>query len=192
MSFIYHMVPAKMDGDFLYPLSELRSLARTTFEREIKKYEDHPKRKDLPNRILKKLNCPQEEVIHFSPIHPHLMFAGLQSIFPGYSRSCLFYEVPIERVRGIPMLYFDMNATDTYIFGEDEPEEMFEIIRPENYKILRALPQEALEFYRQWKARGERGAPAMGRIPHIMVKGRVHIAGCRILDWKDAAESDIF
>lgn len=189
MSFIYHMVPKNMDGEILFPLSDLKNHSVKTYEREVKKYDDHPKRKELPKRILKKLNCPQEEVLHFSPIHPHLMFMGLKSIFPDWNYSSLFYEIPIERIGSLPAIYFDMNKTGSYVFGEDEPEEMFEIITPQTYQILTSLPVEALEFYNQWKERGERGAPAMGRIPHVMVRGRVSIFDCQIIDWKTPPNS---
>ncbi len=62
---------------------------------------------------------------------------------------------------------------------------MFDWVTPESYKIMKSIPSEAIGFYEQWKARGERGAPAMARIPHIMVKGRVSISECKIIDWKD-------
>lgn len=189
MSFIYHMVPKNMDGEILFPLSDLKSFSVKTYDREVKKYDDHIKRKELPKKIIKKLNCPQEEVIHFSPIHPHLMFMGLKSVFADWNYSSLFYEIPIERIRNLPAVYFDMNKTGSYVFGDDEPEEMFEVITPETYSILTSLPVEAVEFYTQWKERGERGAPAMGRIPHVMVKGKVSISGCAIIDWKTSPHS---
>ena len=58
MSFIYHMVPKEMIGDTLVPLQSLRDLSEERYGIEIKKYDDHPKRKELPCRILKKLNDP--------------------------------------------------------------------------------------------------------------------------------------
>lgn len=175
-----------MIGTKLIPLQQLRDLSEERFCHEIKKYDDHPKRKDLPNRILKKINCRQAEVLHFSPIHPHLMFLGLKSVFPDWNNSSMFYEIPISRIQGLPAIKFDMNITGHYVFGEDEPEEMFEWITPENYKILNEIPVEAIEFYKQWRDRGERGAPAMARIPHVMVKGMVDIHGCRIIDWQNS------
>jgi len=183
--FIYHLVPKRMLGATLIPLHDLKRELPEIYARELQKYDDHPQRKQLPQRILKKLNCPQGEVLHFSPIHPHLMFQGLRSVFEDWNHSSSFYEIPIERIRGIPAIIFDMNRTGSYIFGEDEPEEMFEFVSPETYQILTSVPPEAIEFYKQWKTRGERGAPAMARIPHIMAKGKVSIEGCRIIDWKD-------
>jgi hypothetical protein len=185
MSYIYHIVPKKMSGDNLIPLSQLQELDYDVYVREIKKYEDHPKRKELPNRLIKKINCFQKEVVHFCPLHPYLIYSGLKSVFPDWNNSTLFYEIPIERIRGLSSIYFDMNRTGSYVFGQGESEEMFDLITPENYQIMNSLPQEALDFYQQWKDRGEKGAPFMGRIPHVMVKGLVSIKNCRIIDWKD-------
>lgn len=185
MPFIYHLVPEDMRGEELVPLAELRSLWPDLHQREIKKYDDHPQRKMLPQRILKKLNCPQAEVLHFSPIHPRLMFEGLKSVFPDWDHPSKFFEIPIERLRGLPSVMFDMNCTGRYIFGEDEPEEMFDWVTPESYQILTEIPREALEFYRSWREQGRRGAPAMARIPHVMVRGRVNVQDCRTLDWRE-------
>ena len=160
-----------MTGSILVPLSDLSSISDDKFNYEIKKYDDHPKRKNLPNRFLKKINCRQIEVLHFSPIHPHLMFLGLKSVFPDWNYSSIFYEIPISKIEGLPAIKFDMNIADNYVFGEDEPEEMFEWVTPQNYKILESIPPEAIDFYNQWRCRGEKGAPAMARIPHVMVKG---------------------
>ena len=185
MSFIYHIVPKNMAGEILFPLSDLKDRSPSTYAREVKKYDDHPQRKELPKRLLKKIYCLQEEVIHFSPIHPHLIFNGLKSVFADWNSSSLFYEIPIDRIRDLPAVLFDMNKTGSYVFGVDEPDEMFEFVTSETYKILSSLPVEALEFYNEWKARGKNGAPAMARIPHLMVKGRVSVANCKIIDWKN-------
>lgn len=71
MSFIYHMVPKAMTGDVLFPLKDLIEKFPDLYSKEVKKYDDHPQRKELPKRILKKINCLQEEVLHFTPLHLH-------------------------------------------------------------------------------------------------------------------------
>jgi len=185
MEYIYHGVPPNFSGEMLYPLFSLKEKHPEIFAREIKKYDDHPKRKLLPNLILKKLNCPRGDVLQFSPIHPNLIFQGLKSVFPDGNRSVKFFEIPIERTHGIPTILFDMNRPG-YVFGEDEPEEIFDWVTPANYRMIRQLPLEAIEFYQEWKTRGEPGAPAYGKIPHIMVKGPVSVKDCKIVDWRDS------
>jgi len=93
MSFIYHMVPKAMTGDVLFPLKDLIEKFPDLYSKEVKKYDDHPQRKELPKRILKKINCLQEEVLHFTPLHPHLMFLGLKSVFGDWNYSSRFYEM---------------------------------------------------------------------------------------------------
>jgi len=65
MGFIYHGVPNGMQGDMLYPLFTLKVKFPTLFESEIKKYDDHPKRKELPFKSIGKLNCQRGEVCTF-------------------------------------------------------------------------------------------------------------------------------
>ncbi len=184
MSFIYHLVPRNLKGEVLIPLVELKEKYPEIYASQMAKYDDHPQRKRLPKRMLKKLNCLQEEVLHFSPIHPWLMHQGLQSVFSDWNQPSLFFEIPIQRIRNLPAILFDMNSTGTYVFGEDESEEMFRWLTPENYQILESIPPEAIEFYQKWQERGHRGAPAMARIPHVMVKGRASVQNCRIIDWR--------
>lgn len=181
---LYHLVPNNMVGSELVPLSQLRTSAPAIYEQEVKKYDDHPARSVLPKRPIHLLHYLQEDVLHFSPIHPHLMYNGLKSVFPNGNQGAPFFEIPIERFRGLPSVYFDMNRIENYNFGESDPNELFEIFTPETYRSLERLPPEALDFYNQWKDRGESWAPAMGRIPHVMVRGCVNTSGCRIINWE--------
>lgn len=187
MQYIYHAVPENLMGETLIPLFDLKLSHPALFEKEMKKYDDHPVRKELPYKLLKKLNCPRGEVLHFSPIHPGLIFQALKSVFPEGNRSVRFFEIPIDRVTGIPTILFDMNRSD-YAFGDDEPDNIFDWIEPEAYREIKVVPEKAFEFYREWKDRGERGAPAWGKIPHILVRGKVSISSCRIFDWREAIE----
>lgn len=186
MAFLYHMVPKDLIGDTLYPMDSLREISLKLHDDALKKYEDHPQRKALPQRVLKKLNVAQSKVLHFSPIHPNLMYKALCSIFPESNPSSKYFAIPIERIRGLPTIKFDMNCTGNYIFGEDEPEEMFEFVTPETYQILKEVPPEAITFCRSWQVQGKKWAPIMARIPHIMVQGPVSIRNCQIIEWKDS------
>lgn len=188
MSFIYHRVPTHLIGETLLPLFELEKEHPLLFQSEIEKYGDHPKRKELPFKNLKKLDCPRGAVLHCSPIHPNLIFSALKLVFPDGNkdgnRSVNFFKIPIERIEGIPTILFDLNRPG-YVFGEEEPEDIFDWITPDTYQEITVVPKAAFEFYWEWHSRGEPGAPAWGKIPHIMVKGRISIAGCEVVDWRD-------
>ena len=52
MEIFYHGVPGGLQGNTLYPLFSLKEKFPSLFENEIKKYDDHPKRKELPFKKL--------------------------------------------------------------------------------------------------------------------------------------------
>ncbi len=184
MEFIYHGVPQEMRGNILYPLFDLKKLFPAIYEGEIKKYDDHPKRKELPFKKIGKLNCARGEVLHCSSIHPALVFQALKTIFPDGNRSVRFYKIPLEKIRNLQSVLFDMNRSE-YEFGKDDPDEVFDLIDPQNYLEIRTVPAAAYTFFQEWKDRGERGAPAWGRIPHVFVKGQINVEGLEIIDWRD-------
>jgi len=88
------------------------------------------------------------------------------------------------KAKGLPVAYFDMNR-EGYEFGKEDPDHVFDLIEPEKYNELITVPAQAYEFFNEWKQRGERGAPAWGKIPHIFVKGEIDISGCAIIDWRN-------
>ncbi|MBY0555457.1 hypothetical protein K2P97_13070 [bacterium] len=184
MSFLYHGVPRDLVGETLFPLFSLKQAHPAIYENEIKKYDDHPERKKLPFKLLKKLNCSRGDVLHCSPIHPNLIFTALKSVFPEGNRSVKFFKIPISKIADTPAILFDMNRPG-YAFGEDEPEDIFDWIDPKKYEEITKVPAEAFEFYQEWKTRGEPGAPAWGKIPHVLVKGPINISDCEVIDWRD-------
>ncbi len=185
MNFIYHGVPAGFEGSELHPLFVLKDLYPSAYESQIKKYDDHPKRKNLPYKKIPKLNCFRGDVIHCSPIHPNLIFKALKKYFPDGNRSVSFYKIPVSNLTGIELCFFDMNRPE-YEFGlENDPESVFELIDINTYKEIKEIPQEAQQFYQEWKDRGERGAPAFGKIPHVFVKGSISVKDLDIIDWRD-------
>jgi hypothetical protein len=187
MEFIYHGVPAGLEGTTLYPLFMLKEKFPKLFESEIKKYDDHPKRKELPFKNVNKLNCQRGDILHFSPIHPSLIFQALKMVFPEGNRSVKFFKIPISRAKGLPMVLFDMNR-EGYEFGKEDPDQIFDLVSVENYREIKTVPPQAIAFFNEWKERGERGAPAWGKIPHIFVQGPIDISECEVLDWRDPVE----
>jgi hypothetical protein len=185
MGFIYHGVPPALHGKTLYPLFELREKLPQVFGKEILKYGDHPKRKELPYKTIPKLGCTRGEVLHCSPIHPNLVFQALKSVFPEGNRSVKFFCIPIEKIAGKQLCLFDMNHPD-YEFGlEEDPPSAFELITSSTYREIKLVPPEAFSFYDEWKVRGERGAPPWGKIPHVFVSGTIDIDGLNVIDWRD-------
>ena len=149
----------------------------------IKKYDDHPKRKELPNKRIGPLDCVRGDVLHFSAVHPGLVFAALKVVFPENNRSVKFFKVPIASLAA-PAVIYDMNRPE-YAFGENDTDELFDAVDVTQYREVRVVPGPAFDFFNEWKARGERGAPPWGRIPHVFVRGAVDVSGCEVVDWAD-------
>ena len=185
MEFIYHGVPTNLNGQTLYPLFELKEKFLEIFEKEILKYDDHLQRKELPYRKIPKLGCMRGDVLQCSSIHPNLVFHALKAIFPDGNRSVKFFCIPIEKLAGKQLCLFDMNDPN-YEFGlKEDPPSAFELITSSTYKEGRSVPREACDFYQDWKKRGERWAPAWGKIPHVFVKGTIETDGLKVIDWRD-------
>ncbi len=183
-SYIYHGVPSSFVGEKLYPLFQLKELFPQIYEKEIEKYNDHPQRKLLPFKRINPLNCVRGDVLHFSAIHPALVFKALKSVFPESNRSVKFFKIPIMNIDKNSAVLFDMNRPE-YEFGKDDPDSVFDLIDPKNYQEIGSIPNEAILFYQEWRDCGEVGAPAWGKIPHVFVLGSLNTAKCEIIDWRD-------
>jgi len=186
MSYIYHGVPNGFKNSILYPLFELEHRFPKIYIQEVKKYNDHPQRKVLPYKDIPKLNCKRGEVLHCSSIHPNLVFQALKSIFPDGNRSVKFFKIPVKSLKHLSLAYFDMNVSD-YEFGlVEDPDSAFNLIEHDNYVESKVIPKEAIDFFCEWRDRGESGAPAWGKIPHVFIKGSIDVTGYEIIDWRDA------
>lgn len=185
MQHIYHGVPKDLVGNRLMPLNVLRQEMPEVYAREKLKYTDHPSRAKLPEKRLPFLDCTRADVLHCSPVDPRLIFRALKSVFPEGNRSVLFYKVPVERLQGVPGLYFDINHP-AYKFGfERDPEEVFSLIDWKDYAELNGVPQPAIEFFEKWKSDGQLWAPAFGKIPHVFVMGEINVEGLQVIDWAE-------
>ena len=183
MTYIFHGVPLNLEGNTLHPLSILKDSLPDKYEQEVKKYNDHPKRKLLPSKAIPLLNCTRADVLHCSSVDPRLVFKALKTVFPDGNRSVLFYKIPVTSLLDKKLVLFNMNHPK-YEFGLDnDPIEAFELINHSKYEGINQVPEEAYAFFQEWKDRGEKGAPAWGKIPHVFVKGSICIDGFEIIDW---------
>lgn len=90
-----------MIGTSLLPLNELRTRHPDIYESEIAKYND---RSGLPQTHIPLLNCLWNNVIHCSPIHPHLLYRAWRDAGKAHPSEAGFYRIPIERVANLPVV----------------------------------------------------------------------------------------
>lgn len=174
-----------MVGESLLPLASLEQAQPEIYSAALEKYQTHPLRKLLPERRIEKLNCRWKDIVHFAPIHPSFLFQGIKEFFPEVRPDVDFFMVPLDRIRGLPAAIFDMNSSEKYELGGEDADELYELFSPDAYKMIETLPESSRKGYEASRDRGENSPLIFGRLPHVMVKGPVNIAGCKIVRWSD-------
>jgi hypothetical protein len=173
---IYHMVPKDMQGDMLYPLAELQHRYPEIYARQLAKYNDHPTRKELPNRYIPKLDCYSRDVLQFCPVHPHLIYAGL--VERGMSPPPLrFYVLSSKR----PAAIYDVTRA-----APDEPIPEDAVMMVEHVNELKELPSANLAWLDKLAQEGKIYGMFVG-IPHVLIRGSVSMATAQIIDWRGLA-----
>lgn len=163
---VYHRVPKGLRGDTLYPLNKLKEIYPDLYEEHSKKYVG---REELLTRRIPKLNCLWNDLLMFSPVHPELIEAALES--SGHERKRqTWFEFDANRLE--PHLTLLTVEYDRDLDDYSAPEEHFEWFEPEALEKHRNVPPLTLRYYRETK--GE--APLLFfRIPHILYLGSIPI-----------------
>jgi hypothetical protein len=98
---LYHAVPHDQFGSRLYPLETLRSLAPDAYLEAVAKYQDDPRRANIPSRRIAKLDCTTAEAINLSPVDPRLIHRAWRDLGVDVG-SAHWYAIPVDRVRTLP------------------------------------------------------------------------------------------
>ena len=181
MPFLYHLKPKPMLGDILYPLNDLKHVDLELYRYQLAKYDDHPRRKQLPKRIIPKLGCLWNDVLHFSPVHPYLIYRAWLELGRTLD-DALFYRVPVERVAPHPAVIYDSSGKRS---GDDVslPESSVTWFDESTFTELKKLPQTTLEWYAELNRRGRVGAFFVG-IPHVLVRGAIEVNDEDLVGWQ--------
>jgi hypothetical protein len=171
-----------MFGNTLYPLNTLREINKDTYEFHIAKYTH---RKILMELKIPVLNCFWNDVVHCSPIDPNLLYRALIKAGLHRVRNMEFFKIPIELLKNIEFVKYKF---DKEIFDREKKAyvlttEDIEPLTIGSYRELSELPNKTIEWYKQCAESG-RGVPLWFRyIPHILVKGNIHIKEVDVCDW---------
>ena len=183
MPYLYHGRPPDMRGDTLYPLNQLAAIHPDLYE--------HQKRKYVGREAVLEFRIPLLDVLwndalHLSPIHPRRLAvawrsAGLWSEI--WERE--FFEVPVDRIAGLPSVWFASEALWVNNSPHEEvplspPLSEFSRFEPAAYEQL-AEPSPAYHDYlRRQKERGRRPLQ-FPKIPHVLVAGPIDVAGLTLV-----------
>ncbi len=182
MSFLYHMKPQAMRGDTLYPLNELEHIYPDLYAQQRAKYEDHPNRKRLPTRVVPKLNCLWNDVLHFSPAHPHLIYRAWLELGKQVADR-QFYRVPVARIASFPGVVYKSSgerSSPDVTLAEDS-------VSPfdaDTFEELRELPEATHRWYEKLYRQGRFGA-FFAHIPHVLIQGAVRVSETDLIPWSE-------
>lgn len=174
MQRIYHAVPSTMVGTAIYPLNELKESAPEVYSREVMKYSDHPDRMRLPTTGFSALACRWNDVVHCSPIHPHLLYEAWRRVGMDVRPDRRFFVIPIGHVSHLPMA----------IMRKQGDERTLGLVDPDSYQEITSVPGETVNWYAKLARNGRSGADFVG-VPHVLVHGSIDIANLEIVRWGD-------
>jgi hypothetical protein len=170
MSFtVYHRVPKNLTGDVLYPLNVLKHTHPGIYADQAAKYSG---REELMQTAIPGLNCLWNDVLHFSLVHPKLIFDALRTIGYGY-RPHRIFEI------GSSLL--DPGNCLLLVHSVDGSTKEFLQCAPENFSPAGTLSGETVAYFTQCFNEGIHPLLFAG-VPHLLYRGSVDISGCPVVE----------
>lgn len=176
MEYVYHRQVDNMRGSVLYPLNELKNIFPEAYEEHKEKYKD---REHLLTTSIPILNCLWNDVLHFTPISPNILFKNLSSA--GFRAE----EIVWKKWFRVPINLLDPKHTIVCIYRRDisyipraRDFSPFDPLKMNDYK--KVLP-ETIEYYREQKKLGKRPL-LFHKVSHILFKGNIETSGLEVIE----------
>jgi hypothetical protein len=174
MNYLYHRVPANMNGSTLYPLNILREVDEEIYEQQKSKYigREHV----LDQRIPTLGNCLWNDVIHLSAGHPQLVEDELQK--NGES-------LKIKQFFQIDPNLLEVENTTVYLFNQKTENDKFDSenwlkYQPDEISKYDKIPERTARYYYVSIQKGEQ--PLLWAfVPHILYKGNLDVSSANII-----------
>jgi hypothetical protein len=161
----------------LYPLNQLKSIYPEVYAENVKKYEG--REHVLETRIPAPLNCLWNDVLHFTAVHPTILYKNLAEV--GFDADALVWK----RWFKIPITVFDPQNTIVCLYRRDvrlAPDAHdFQPFDPAKMGEYATVPHETIDYYREQFALGKRPL-FFHHVPHILFKGTVETSGFEIVE----------
>lgn len=178
--YVYHMIPHNMQGRILYPLNRMKSLYPEIYAQQIAKYNDHPSRRNLPQRIIPKLNCLWNDVVQCAPIHPRHLYRQLVQHGFELNPDMRWFQIPLETIQDMPVaIYFSQYKEDITLPLPETAVEWFDF---DHYQELTTIPADTLAWYDRMQEKGRVFGIFVG-IPHILVQGEIDTRHTSVITW---------
>lgn len=179
-AFIYHCKRDGFVGSRLYPLNSIKSLLPEVYTKEAKKYEG---REWLLNVSIPGLNALWNDVIHFSLMHPSLIYRTLSEIgFDHHKVRREWFVVPLKDIAGSNAVLYKNTRKDRS--SREYPETEFEPVNASRVLELSGMPERNLAYYKECFS--QKTYPLLwGFAPHVLFRGELDVSGYATLNWQD-------
>lgn len=184
MNFVYHMVPKNMSGNYLMPLNRLKDLDENLYAQYNSKYDDHPDRAFLMERKIPVLNCLWNDAVHFSTLHPHLIYKELKKLDLNLKNDLKFYKIPIDDLEGNDNVLYHYDKK--YYDGPESPIaiENIELLEIDDYVELSRVPEDTLQYFHE-EIKNDNRMGMFHFVPHVLSKGKVPVTGAEVITWNE-------
>ncbi len=173
MTFIYHRCPENMQGNTIYPMSELLEIYPEIFAQRQKHHEFQPR---VLEGSIPRLGCFWNDTLHFTALHPKKIEEALNKF--GFKDIKLkYFEIESEKLSPEKtMVYLNKpkkpgeatKYTDFIEYNHNEIDNLA-YIPEESMGELKKIPTSD-EFLLNYHA------------PIILYKGRLDVAGAKIIE----------
>ncbi|MFD2046559.1 group-specific protein [Ornithinibacillus salinisoli] len=184
MNYVYHMVPKTMVGEKLFPLNQLKTTQAILYFEYVKKYNDHPARRKLLERKIPKLNCLWNDVIHFLPLHPTLVYNALKEVGVNINGDKKFYKIPITNLQDNKNVIYIYNKENYQGPDAEIVNETIHLLDINKYEEIATIPSDTISYYEEEHINGKRFG-MFQFIPHIFSLGKVNISNAEVVSWGD-------
>jgi hypothetical protein len=119
-TYVWHGVPKHMQGDTIYSLSGLRSIAPELAEHTARKYIG---REQIAQQFVAPLQCYWHDIIFLTPYHPNEMQEAYKNA--GFNpRPIQFYQIPIHELSTHNIVWWLPS------YARSHPEETYKAFSP--------------------------------------------------------------
>ncbi len=176
-AFVYHRVVENMRGTILYPLNQLKTIFPDVYAEHVKKYEG--REHVLETRIPAPLDCLWNDALHFTAVHPMVLFRNLESA--GFDAK----ELAWKRWFKIPITFFDPAHTIVCLYRRDiriVPDARdFQPYISGKIGEYATVPPDTIEYYKEQFKLGKRPL-FFHHVPHILFKGTIETRGLETVE----------
>lgn len=187
---VYHRITKDFKGTWIIPLNLMPFMEgyEEIYQNAIKKYDD---RTWLLDRIIPTLNCLWNDVIFFSPLHPHKHYEEYVRL--GYTpRNLKFFKIPVEVLKEKRVTVWKWLSEKKYPVNDPIHISIvaYCALNFDRYQEMEDLPDDTKEFYQQcMDPTHPDNYPRYNwfRIPHILCQDPIDTLDPRItiIDWED-------